>query len=179
MKKSISLAILFMPFIVSANDVDGYRELKFGMEYSAVKSILEDLCISINEDGGNLSGKRCYEIAGEKRNLNAYFYKNSNTLAQVEFDFIKDDMIFAADVAVGTTVAEGLASKYNLDKEITQGNETILSFNNSSIVLLFGNSWNNFLSMRVPVFKLIYSDETQRKKVSKDFNLDAPNMSEY
>lgn len=181
MKNFILVAMFsFFPLISHASEVGGYKELRFGMGYSDVLKVLNSKCSEVHQSGEVvIYAKKCFEIAGKKRNLEAFFYKKDKKLAQIQFDFIKDDMAIEADRSVADAVVEGVSSKYSFDREIVSEGNSIVSFNKSAVVMIFGNSWNRFISMRVPVFKLIYSDAAQSKRLAKKYNLKKPNESEY
>lgn len=179
MKKIIPviLSLSAVTAIAETKNIDGYQDLKFGQEYEETKKILTNTCKSIEESQALIKGKECFVIAGKKRNVTVGFYLKTLKLAQINFDFIKDDMVFEADLGTATNIVEGLLQKYSLDKEVRHEGKSVTSFNNSAVILIFGNTWNSLLSTNIPTMNLVYSDPEQSKKMAQRFGVTQPESS--
>jgi hypothetical protein len=182
LKEKIATLTLTLYSSISYSDPNmapGYQQLIFGQGFEESKEILTSTCESVTADKNKLSGRKCFEIAGKKRNITAFFYESSNTLSQIQIDFIKDDMIFKADRSVAKNIVDGLSKKYSLDREVYKNGNNVLSFSHSSVVLIFGNTWNALLSMNTPTFLLVYSDPATSKKMETRFGISEPNLNQY
>jgi len=178
-KSKLTTILLAGILPLTASAVDGYKDLKFGASLADIREKLSSACERVETSENSIRGIHCYTIAGKKRNIDAYFYKYKKTLAQIEFDFIKDDMIYRIDESVVETTMDGLKKNYTFDKASKSNGYHFASFEDSSVVLMVGSPWNGLLQINVPAFKLIYSDKDQSKIIKSKYNLGEANKDEY
>jgi len=71
MKKVISIlsCSLIFSFTSLYAEVDGYKDLKFGMTSPEIQKIMERVCEKINVVEGGIIGEKCYKMMGKKRLL--------------------------------------------------------------------------------------------------------------
>jgi len=71
MKGLISILSIFLIFSFTSlhAEVDGYKDLKFGMTSPQVKKIMERVCNRIKVLENGIAGEKCYKLMGKKRML--------------------------------------------------------------------------------------------------------------
>ena len=75
MKKIISILSLSLMFSFTSlyAEVDGYKDLKFGMNYNKSKKIMERKCQSVDYSGGRITGFMCYKNYGKTNKFSLIF----------------------------------------------------------------------------------------------------------
>ena len=131
----ISILLLSSP-VIGQSSLDGYRDIKFGMDTYQVESILNRICKGdyssgkrIEKSKGNdgalfILGNRCYSIMGEYRDIRVGFYSNTKKASviwlELKFQINRTQKGINEFMNVYKKVQSSLKSKYNLDYEISQ-----------------------------------------------------------
>ena len=117
--------------------LDGYRDIKFGMNIYQAESILNRICKGDyssgkrsekfkNKDGFlyAILGNRCYSIMGEYRDIRVWFFPDTKKVSmlrlELKFQINKTQKGINEFINVFKKVQSSLKSKYSLDYEITE-----------------------------------------------------------
>ena len=153
MKKIISILSLCLIFSFTSlyAEVDGYKDLKFGMNPDKVTEIMKRECL---KPGGVVEyvmdpkihlqqPKKCYSLMGEKRDLELEYYEKK--LVFINVTPISDSL---------GTLEKGLKKKYKVFIDTNLGATKVLVFEGGHIM------YTNFESK----IQLIYLEKNYSKK---------------
>jgi hypothetical protein len=185
MKKVISILSLCLIFSFTSlyAEIDGYKDLKFGMNNSKVFDILLDECddAEIDKDG-DVIGKKCYKLLGVKRNLTALFI--DKRLAEIQVSMTTGELLkgtLTVNQPSWNTLSKGLRKKYELYNEgiVSQPSVKASFFEKGQILTLGGNQYNSMFDMNVPKGVLIYLDKKTAEKYLVSLGLKKSDDSEF
>jgi len=122
MKKIISIlsCSLIFSFTSLYAEVDGFKDLKFGMNTDEVSKIMKRECNKVGDfQYKYIGGKECYTLMGEKRKLSAFFEGNE----LVEIRLLEFEEILHSTME---NLAKGLKKKYKLYNETFENSTNFL-----------------------------------------------------
>jgi len=135
MKKIISILSLSLIFSFTSlyAEVDGYKDLKFGMNNSKVLDILIDVCKNAKNVTGGIVGDECYKLMGKKRHLTAIIEKTGLVEIIVA---VQANMFFPVPEPEWKSLSKGVHKKYKFYNEGILGNFQIRAYEEGQILTL-------------------------------------------
>ena len=134
MKGLISILSLFLIFSFTSlhADVDGYKDLKFGMTSPQVKEIMERVCNKINMVKGAIVGEKCYKLMGKKRMLVAYI---PNVLEEIDVK-LQSNVLAPVPKPTWKSLITGVHKKYEYYNEGRIGKTMVRAYEGGQIMTI-------------------------------------------